>query len=112
MKSVASLHRSVHLIYLLQTCMFFTIITYFAAPVVIYVMRQETVDPLLRTHLKWQWRTFWYSLLWFAISSVLKLLLIGYVGYWITALWILYRIVRGWLNFCRQRLMYDLTLYP
>ena len=55
----------------------------------------------LDSHFSWQIRTFWWSLLWVVIASVLIATFIGMVigvplmiG---VGLWILYRIIRGWL---------------
>ena len=67
-----------------------------------YVKRDEVTGTFLDSHFRWQLRTFWFALLWVAIGG---LLIITFVGIVIglplligVGLWVLYRIVRGWLN--------------
>ena len=66
-----------------------------------YLKRSEVRGSYLDTHFRWQIRTFWYALLWFAIATVLFVTVIGIPFAWVlvvaTGLWVLYRIIRGWL---------------
>lgn len=66
-----------------------------------YLKRSEVRGTYLDTHFRWQIRTFWYALLWFAIATVLFVTVIGIPFAWVLAvaagLWVLYRIIRGWL---------------
>ena len=66
-----------------------------------YLKRSEVRGSYLDTHFRWQIRTFWYALLWFAIAIVLFVTVIGIPFAWVLAvaagLWVLYRIIRGWL---------------
>jgi uncharacterized membrane protein len=72
-----------------------------------YVKRSEAAGSWLASHYRWLIRTFWFSLLWGAIGVcvfiLLAILLIGLVVgpvIWIaTAIWVLYRIIRGYLWF-------------
>ena len=61
----------------------------------------------LESHFRWQIRTFWFAVLWVVVAVVmlltvigipLALLVMGLVG-----LWLLYRVVRGWLALSGQR---------
>lgn len=66
-----------------------------------YLKRSEVRGTYLDTHFRWQIRTFWYALLWLAIATVLFVTVIGIPFAWVLAvavgLWVLYRIIRGWL---------------
>ncbi len=66
-----------------------------------YAKREEARGPYLESHFRWQIRTFWFALLWCVAGALLALTLLGiplavmiFVG---AGLWVLYRIVRGWL---------------
>ena len=70
-----------------------------------YARRSETRGTWLESHFRWQIRTFWFSWLWIVVVSVialpLMLILVGfvfaYVGLGIVGIWVIYRVVRGWL---------------
>ena len=66
-----------------------------------YVKRSEVRGTWLDTHFSWQIRTFWFALLWLLVGGVLFATVVGIpvaVVLWIgTGIWVLYRIVRGWL---------------
>ena len=72
-----------------------------------YVKRSEVRGTWLDSHFSWQIRTFWFALLWLAIGGILFFTLLGIplaVVLWIgTGLWVLYRIIRGWLALSSQR---------
>ncbi len=67
-----------------------------------YVKRREARGTWLESHFRWQIRTFWYAALWLLVSLLLMLTLIGIpvaLGLIIIAgVWVLYRVVRGWLR--------------
>ena len=66
-----------------------------------YVKRSDVRGTFLESHFRWQIRTFWFALLWAVIAGLLVLTLIGIPFAWVlvvlVGLWVLYRIVRGWL---------------
>jgi uncharacterized membrane protein len=62
-----------------------------------YVKRDEAAGSWLESHFRWQIRTFWWGLLWGLIGAVLLLVLIGYLVWVAAAIWVIYRIVKGWL---------------
>ena len=75
-----------------------------------YARRSATVGTFLESHFRWQIRTFWYALLWavvswFLILSILGILL-GLIGLGALAIWIIYRVLRGWLALKDKRPMY------
>jgi uncharacterized membrane protein len=72
-----------------------------------YVKRGEVRGTWLDSHFSWQIRTFWLALLWLAIGAVLFATVIGIpfaiVLWFATGVWVLYRIIRGWLALPSQK---------
>lgn len=75
------------------------------AVIMSYARRSAAYGTFLESHFRWQIRTFWIAMLiavalWI-VTLPLKLVLIGfplfYLGLTLLALWIIYRIVRGWV---------------
>ena len=66
-----------------------------------YVKRPDVSGTFLETHFRWQIRTFWWALFWLLVSIVLFMTILGIPLAWLivvgTGIWVLYRIVRGWL---------------
>ena len=66
-----------------------------------YVKRSEVRGTWLDSHYSWQIRTFWYALLWLTLGAVLFITVLGIpfavVLWFATGIWVLYRIIRGWL---------------
>jgi uncharacterized membrane protein len=71
-----------------------------------YVKRDEVAGTWLESHFLWQIRTFWYSLLWGVIGGVLLLVLVGWFVLVADFVWVLYRIIKGWLNLNDGKPMY------
>jgi uncharacterized membrane protein len=71
------------------------------AVIINYVKRSEVRATWLDSHFSWQLRTFWYALLWLAIGAVLFVTVVGIpvaIVLWLaTGIWVLYRLIRGWL---------------
>lgn len=77
------------------------------AVVMNYVKRSEARGTWLESHFSWQLRTFWYAVLWFVLIGLFSLplvLLLGLgivtwiAGAFVVGIWIIYRVVRGWLR--------------
>ena len=72
-----------------------------------YVKRSEVRGTWLDSHFSWQIRTFWFALLWLALGGVLLLTVVGipfaFVAWFATGIWVLYRIIRGWLALSSQK---------
>ncbi|MBA3032836.1 MAG: hypothetical protein KKF85_05740 [Gammaproteobacteria bacterium] len=77
------------------------------AVIINYVTRSNVRDTWLETHWRWQLRSFWYAALWLLAAGVLAFTLIGIPAailvIVITGLWVLYRVVRGWLALLDRR---------
>jgi uncharacterized membrane protein len=72
------------------------------AVIVNYIKRNDVRGTYLDSHFSWQLRTFWYALLWVFVIGLLIITLIGIPIAWVVAIvvgiWVLYRIIRGWMN--------------
>lgn len=70
-----------------------------------YARQSEARGTFLESHFRWQIRTFWFALLWviviLGLSLPLMLVIVGFITLWIgfvlLGIWVIYRIVRGWL---------------
>ena len=68
-----------------------------------YVKRSEVRGTWLKSHFRWQIRTFWYGLLWVVLCVLFVVLtlgigrLIAWLPLAIVSLWFVYRVVRGWM---------------
>ncbi len=79
-----------------------------------YARRPAVRGSFLDTHFRWQIRTFWFALFWliaiWALSLPLFVVLIGValllIGHVALAIWIIYRVVRGWVALSDRRPMY------
>ena len=77
--------------------------------IISYVKRGEAKGTFLDSHFSWQIRTFWWALLWVVIGGLLNITIIGaLIGIpllIVVGLWVLYRIVRGWLALLSRKAM-------
>ena len=70
-----------------------------------YARQSDVRGTFLESHFRWQIRTFWFALLWviviLGLSLPLMLVIVGFVTLWIgfvlLGIWVIYRIIRGWL---------------
>lgn len=84
-------------VYVLQAVGFVVAITWIVAVVIDYVKKDEAAGTWLESHFRWQIRTFWFGLLGGVVGAVLLLALVGYLVWAATGVWMIYRIVKGWL---------------
>jgi uncharacterized membrane protein len=72
------------------------------AVIINYIKRDDVRGTYLDSHFSWQLRTFWYALLWVLVIGLLIITLVGIPIAWVVAIvvgiWVLYRIIRGWVN--------------
>ena len=79
-----------------------------------YVKRSDVRGTFLESHFRWQIRTFWFALLWIALATLISvpfmLVLVGFLTLAVAAvvvgLWVLYRVIRGWLRLVDRKPMY------
>ena len=68
-----------------------------------YVRKEEVAGTWLESHFRWQIRTFWFGLLWAVLGAILFVLIVGWFILAADAIWIIYRIVKGWLRLAERR---------
>jgi uncharacterized membrane protein len=61
---------------------------------------------IAESHFRWQIRTFWFSLLWGILGAILAYVLVGFGILFINYIWVIYRIVKGWLRLNDDKPMY------
>ena len=75
--------------------------------VIAYVKRDDAQGTWVASHFTWLIRTFWWSLLWLLIGVVLFVTLLGIplaLALWVgTSVWVLYRVIKGYLLFKDSR---------
>jgi uncharacterized membrane protein len=89
-----------HLIYALQAGAFLTGgLTMFVAIIVSYVKRDVARGTWVNSHFGWQIETFWWNLLGVIVGGGTTFLLgFGYLVLIAVAIWLIYRIAKGWLR--------------
>jgi uncharacterized membrane protein len=73
-------------------------LTAIVAIIINYIKRDETQGTIYESHFTWQIRTFWWGLLWALIGVATVWLLVGFVVLAANSIWLIYRVVRGFLN--------------
>ncbi|MCW8931147.1 MAG: hypothetical protein OQL19_13010 [Gammaproteobacteria bacterium] len=95
-----------NLVYLLQAVALFTAFPFFIAVIINYVKKDDVRGSLAESHFRWQIRTFWFSLLWGILGGILAYVLVGFGILFINFIWVIYRIVKGWLRLNDDKKMY------
>lgn len=93
-------------IYALYAASFVVGLSAIVAIVMNYVKKDDVAGTFLESHFRWQIRTFWFGLLWGIIGVITMLVLVGWFVLAANAVWIIYRIVKGWLNLNDNKPMY------
>lgn len=96
-EKLASLKQLTLVTYILYALSAFTGITAIVAIVINYVKREDAAGTVYESHFTWQIRTFWWSLLWAVIGMMLSFVLIGIPILIADGVWVIYRIVKGFL---------------
>lgn len=86
------------MVYILFAVGLFVQLTFVAGVIVNYVKIDDVRNTWLESHFRWQIRTFWWGLLWGVIGVVFSVIGIGYFILVVAAIWVLYRIIKGWLR--------------
>ena len=94
------------IVYGLQAASFLFGITAIAALIINYIKKDDMRNTWLASHFRWQIRTFWFGLLWGAVGGLTLIVGIGFVVLGAAAIWIIYRIVKGWLWLNENKEMY------
>jgi len=93
-------------VYALQAASFIFGVTLIAAVILNYIKKGDVHGTWLASHFRWQIRTFWFGLLWGVIGAITILIGVGFIILGITTVWLIYRIVKGWLRLSEGKEMY------
>ncbi|MDX8381530.1 MAG: hypothetical protein R8M14_05405 [Ghiorsea sp.] len=105
-EALASLKTITTVVYALQALSFFTGLTFIAAVVINYIKKEDVQGTWLESHFLWQIRTFWYGFLWGIIGLATFFIAIGYFVLIANSIWLVYRIIKGWLRLTEGKSMY------
>ncbi len=97
-EQLASLKQLTLITYILYGLSFFTLFTGVVALIINYVKREDTAGTIYASHFTWQIRTFWWSLLWGILGGLLVIVGVGLVVLAVDTIWVIYRLVKGILN--------------
>jgi uncharacterized membrane protein len=98
-KDESALLRITHLVYgLLSLGMLLGWFPAVIGVILNYVKLEDVQGTWLESHFRWQIRTFWWGLLWAVIGIITFLIVIGWFILIADGIWILYRVIKGWLN--------------
>jgi uncharacterized membrane protein len=95
---IRSLRTLTQVVYVLYALSYFTGITAIIGIIINYIKKEEVAGTWLESHFRWQIRTFWFGLLWAIVGAATTVILIGFAVLFANFCWIIYRIVKGWLN--------------
>jgi len=104
--SIESAKKAATIVYALQAASFLLAVTFIAAVIVNYVKKDDVAGTWVASHFRWQIRTFWFGLLWCFIGVITFILGVGYFILMGTAVWVIYRIAKGWLALLDGKSMY------
>ncbi|HET7833328.1 MAG TPA: hypothetical protein VFK88_10240 [Gallionella sp.] len=98
-EKMQSLKTLTVIVYALYALSYFTGgVTAIAGIIINNIKLEEVSGTWLESHFRWQMRTFWYGLLWAVIGGLTLIIVIGAAILFANFCWIIYRIVKGWLN--------------
>lgn len=80
-------------------------ITSIISVIISHIRVGEVSTEFARSHHRWLIRSFWWSLLWFALGAVTAWILIGVPILIAAGIWWIYRVVRGLLNYIDRKPM-------
>ncbi len=86
------------IVYALQAAGFVIGISYVAALILAYIKQPEAKGTWVESHYAWQIRTFWFSVLWGVLGAASMMWMVGWVILMADLLWMVYRIVVGWVR--------------
>lgn len=95
LQSLRSLTLAIYILYAIGV---FAGIPALIGIIVNHVKVGDTEGTIYRSHFSWQMRSFWWSLLWAILGWVTVWVGVGFVILGANWLWLVYRLVRGFLN--------------
>jgi len=106
-EKLSRLKTIINVVYILQAVYFVFGVTLIVAVIIDYVKRGDAENTWMASHIKWQIRSFWYTILWTVLGGILIPVGIGFVILAAANIWLIYRIVKGWLKFIDKEELYQ-----
>jgi uncharacterized membrane protein len=97
-EELEGLKTTTMVVYVLQALSFLWGVTAIVGVVINYIKREDARGTVYESHFDWQIRTFWWGLLWGVIGLLLAIVLVGFVVMFVAWIWMIYRVVKGWLK--------------
>jgi uncharacterized membrane protein len=97
-EQIKSLKSLTQLVYILYALSYFTGVSAIVGIIINNVKKDDVAGTWLESHFRWQIRTFWFGLLWAVIGMLTAFIVVGFAILFANFCWIIYRIVKGWLN--------------
>lgn len=98
-KKVDSAKKVVFVVYLLYALSYLFGITYLIGVIIAYVKKDDTEQAWIKDHFKWLINTFWITLILSIVGVATLFIGIGWFLLVGSAIWNIYRIVKGWLRY-------------
>lgn len=106
-EKLASLKTLTLVVYILQAFSFAWGVTAVVGLIINLVKRDEVRGTVFESHFDWQIKSFWWGLFWLVAGMVLALFMVGFVVLLVAWIWMIYRVVKGFL-----KLNDGLPVYP
>jgi len=97
-EELGSLKTITMVVYALQALSFLWGVTAIVGIIINYVKREDAAGTVYQSHFDWQIRTFWWGLLWGIVGLLTFWFLIGFAVWFAAWVWMIYRVVKGWLK--------------
>ena len=97
-EQLAGLRQITLVVYILQALSFFMGITAIVGVVINYVKKEDAAGTVYESHFDWQIRSFWWGLVWALVGAALAVVLVGFAVWFAAWVWMIYRVVKGWLK--------------
>ncbi|HEY1129398.1 MAG TPA: hypothetical protein VGF12_08350 [Roseateles sp.] len=97
-QQLQSLRQLTLAVYVLYAVGIFTGLPALIAIIINHVKYGDTVGTLYQSHFRWQIRSFWWGLVWACVGWATAVFGLGLVILALNWFWLVYRLVRGFLN--------------
>ena len=98
-KKLESTKKVVFVVYVLYALSYIFGVTYLIGVIIAYVKKNDTNHSWIEDHFKWQINTFWVTILLSIVGVATLAFGIGAIVLVGSAIWNIYRIVKGWLRY-------------
>jgi uncharacterized membrane protein len=99
-------------VYALQAVGFLVGITFIAAVIINYIKLPDVTGTVYQSHFRWQIRTFWWGLAWTVLGALTFVFVVGMLILAANAIWVMYRIIKGWLALVENKPMDGYAITP